>query len=261
MSEQSGSAATKGFATGTPPVFDTTGDERRHRIERLTAACRIFGKAGFSEGLLGHITVRDPENPEHFWANPLGISFKLIKASDIVMVDHAGNILQGSRPVNPVGVRLHAAVHRAYPAITAVCHAHSIYGSAWSAFGRPIDPITQDTAIFFDDQAIIREPRIATDPEGADKFASGFGDKRTAIQPGHGLFTTGESVDEAAWRFVSMDRACQVQLLAEAAGKPEVWPAEMALGLKAALGSPQFCWQSFQLLWDELCAESSDFLD
>ncbi|MDA7772124.1 class II aldolase/adducin family protein, partial [Pseudomonadales bacterium] len=85
---------------------------------------------------------------------------------------------KGSRPVNPVGVRLHAAVHRAYPAVTAVCHAHSIHGSAWSAFGRPIEPITQDTAVFFDDQAIIREPRVASDSEGADQFAAGFAGKR-----------------------------------------------------------------------------------
>ena len=261
MSDQADSATANSFATRTLPTFDNFEDERRHRVERLAAACRIFGKAGFSEGLLGHITVRDPEQPNHFWANPLGISFRLIRASEMVLVDHDGNILKGARPVNPVGVRLHAAVHRAYPKIVAVCHAHSIYGSAWSAFGRPIEPITQDTAIFYDDQAIIREPRIATDPEGADQFALGFSGKRTAIQPGHGLFTTGESVDEAAWRFVSMDRACQVQLLAEAAGKPEVWPVEMALGLKNTLGSPGFCWQSFQPLWDELCAETLAFLE
>ncbi|MEM7019269.1 MAG: class II aldolase/adducin family protein [Pseudomonadota bacterium] len=249
-----------GFATRTPPAFDNIEDERQHRIQRLAAACRIFGKAGFSEGLLGHVTVRDPENPEHFWANPVGVSFRIMRVSDIVLVDHDGKLLQGSKPVNPVGVLLHSAIHRAYSEVTAVCHAHSVYGSAWSAFGRPIDPITQDTAIFYDDQAIVREPRVAMDATAADQFAAGFKGKRTGIQPGHGLFTTGQTVDEAAWRFVTMDRACQVQLLAEAAGKPELWPAEMAQGMKMGLGSPQFCWLSFQTLWDELLAEGSDFL-
>ena len=85
------------------------------------------------------------------------------------------------------------------------------------------------------------------------------------VRPGsdlrHGLFTTGGTVDEAAWRFISMDRACQVQLLIEAAGTPELWPAEMARGLKQALGSPTFCWLSFQTLWDELLEEGSDFLE
>ena len=252
--------AVKGFITRTPPTFDNVEDERKHRIERLVAACRVFGKAGFSQGLLGHVTVRDPEHGDQFWANPIGVSFNRLCVSDIVLVDHKGTLLQGSKPVNPVGVLLHSAIHRAYPDITAVCHAHSVYGSAWSAFARPIDPITQDTAVFFDDQAILREPRIAMDAAAADEFAAALVGKRTGIQPGHGLFTTGESVDEAAWRFISMDRACQVQLLVEAAGKPELWPAAMAQGLKQSLGSPAFCWLSFQTLWDELLAEDTDFL-
>lgn len=262
MSEKAtDSPSVDGFATRTPPVFASVEDERQHNIKRLAGVCRIFGKAGYSEGLLGHVTARDPENPDQFWANPVGVSFRLMRASDIVLVDHSGTLLKGSQPVNPVGVLLHSAIHRAYPDVTAVCHAHSIYGSAWSAFGRPIDPITQDTAVFYDDQAIVREPRVAMDAAAADQFAVAFNGKRTGIQPGHGLFTTGQTVDEAAWRFISMDRACQVQLLAEAAGKPELWPAEMAHGLKMGLGSPQFCWLSFQPLWDELVAEGSEFLD
>lgn len=250
----------KGFITRSPPVFDNLAEERQHRIERLVAACRVFGKAGFSQGLLGHVTVRDPENPEQFWANPIGVSFNCIRVSDIVLVDHTGALIQGSTPVNPVGVLLHAAIHRAYPEVTAVCHAHSVFGSAWSTFARPIDPLTQDTAIFYDDQAILREPRVAMDATAADQFAAAFAGKRTGIQPGHGLFTTGNTVDEAAWRFVSMDRACQVQLLVQAAGEPELWPPEMANGLKQSLGSPAFCWLSFQTLWDELVADGTDFL-
>ena len=227
----------------------------------FAAACRVLGAAGCAEGLLGHITVRDPENPAHFWANPLGISFNRIRVTDIVCVDHDGNLITGDTPVNPVGVRLHSAIHRAYPDVVAVCHAHSVHGSAWSALGRPVDPITQDTAVFFEDQAIIREPRLAMDEAGADAFAAAFEGKRTGIQVGHGLFATGVSVDEAAWRFLSLDRACRVQLLAEAAGTPERWPDEMARGLKMALGSPEFCWLSFQPLWDELVAAGGDFLE
>ena len=261
MNKSLDSASADGFIMRTEPVFDNPEDERQHRIQRLVGACRIFGKAGFSVGLLGHLTVRDPEHADRFWANPIGVSFNRMRVSDIVLVDHEGKLIEGSMPVNPVGVLLHSAIHRAYPDLVAVCHAHSVFGSAWSTFARPIDPITQDTAVFFDDQAIIKEPRIALDPLGADQFAAEFNGKRTGIQAGHGLFTTGLSVDEAAWRFLSMDRACHVQLLAEAAGKPELWPAEMAQGLKTSLGSPEFCWLSFQTLWDELMAEDSDFLD
>lgn len=250
-----------GFATLDPPVFTTVEAERSHLLERLAGVCRIFGKFGFSEGLLGHVTVRDPEHPDRFWANPLGISFNRIRVADLVQVDHDGQLTVGTRPVNPVGLQLHSAVHRARPEVNAVCHAHSTYGSAWSAFARPVDPLTQDTCVFFEDQAIIREPRIAMNPQEADQFAASFGDKKAGIQVGHGIFTTGATIDEAAWWFVSLDKACHVQLLARAGGDYEVWPDEAARGVKAGLGSPQFGWLSFQTLWDEIVAESPEFLE
>ena len=253
--------STGGFIVRHAPVFDNVADERRHRLERLAGTCRIFGSMGFATGLLGHITVRDPEHQDEFWANPLGISFNRICVSDLVRVDHNGNLTQGERPVNPVGVRLHSALHRARPEVVAVCHAHTVHGSAWSAFGKPVAPITQDTAILFDDQAIITEPRVAGDAAGADEFALAFGDKRLGLQTGHGLFSTGLSVDEAAWRFVTYERACEVQLLAASAGEPLEWPEEMARGLKQGLGSPEFAWLSFQTLWDDLMAQSIDFLN
>jgi len=233
-----------------PPVFESIDEERRHRLERLAGVCRVFGRMGFSEGLLGHITVRDPEHHDRLWINPLGLSFNLVKVSDLIQADHDGNIIIGRGQVNPVGLLLHSAVHRARPEVAAVCHAPSTSGSAWSAFGAPVDPITQDMCVFFDDQAIIREPRISLTPAGADMFAAQFGDKRIGIQVGHGLFTTGHSVDEAAWWFIGMDKAAHVQLLARAAGAHEVWPADAAMRVRGALGSPDVEWLSCQALWD-----------
>ncbi|MEL7158806.1 MAG: class II aldolase/adducin family protein [Actinomycetota bacterium] len=253
-----------GFATRTPPTFTGVDDERRHRLERLAGACRLLGRAGHADGLLGHVTVRDPEHHDRLWANPLGVPFRLLRVSDLVQIDHDGNLLHGERPVNPVGVRLHAAVHRARPEVVAVCHAHSVAGSAWSVFGQPVEPVTQDTAVFFEQQAVIGEPRVAMDDEQADAFAAAFGSGTVAIQRGHGIFSTGRTIDEAAWWFLSFDRACEVQLRVRAAQgstTPEQWPADAARGLAAALGSPEFGWLSFQPLWDEITASDPDLFD
>ena len=246
------------FITRVPPTFDTVAEEREHRLQRLAGVCRIFGRFGFSEGLLGHITVRDPGDPELLWANPMGVSWRKIAVSDLVQVDHGGKILVGTRPVNPVGLLLHAAIHEARPEVVAVCHAHSQYGKAWASLGRLLDPITQDACALFEQQALIREPRVAFDPATAAAFASAFGTNRVAIQAGHGLFSTGETVDEAAWWFICLERACHVQLMAEAAGTPELWPAEAARGLARGTGSPGFGWLSFQTLWDELANTDPD---
>ena len=57
------------------PVFETTNEERRHRKQRLAAACRAFAQHGLDYGFAGHLTVRDPEFPELYWTNPMAVHF------------------------------------------------------------------------------------------------------------------------------------------------------------------------------------------
>ena len=78
-----------------PPVFDNVEDERRHRKEKLAGALRIFGRLGFAEGVAGHITVRDPEFPDLFWVNPLGLSFRHMTVSDLTLVIDEDEIADG----------------------------------------------------------------------------------------------------------------------------------------------------------------------
>src|SRR5215204_4482863 len=98
-----------------PPTFDTVEEERLHRKQRLAGALRIFGRFGFSEGVAGHITVRDPEFPDHFWVNPFGMSFRHIRQSDLILVNHEGDVVYGSKPVNRAAFVLHAAIHSSRP--------------------------------------------------------------------------------------------------------------------------------------------------
>jgi ribulose-5-phosphate 4-epimerase/fuculose-1-phosphate aldolase len=244
-----------------PPVFATNAAERTHRLQRLAAACRIFGRYGFADGVLGHVTVRDPEHADRLWINPYGVSMRQVKVSNLVQVNHQGEVVQGKGAVNPVGLLLHTAVHKARPDVIAICHAHSLYGAAWSSLERVLDPITQDACLFFERQALIVDPRLTLGAEAAGQFAAAFGEKRVAIQSGHGIFATGQSVDEAVWWFVLMERCCHAQLLAEAAGKPKLWPTEAARGLANGLGTPAFGWMSFQPLWDEIIAAEPDLIE
>ena len=249
------------FATRAPPRFESKEAERAHSLQRLAATCRIFGRRGFSDGLLGHVTLRDPELHDHFWVNPVGIAMHQIRVSHLVQVDPQGQVVRGSGMVNPVGLLLHTAVHRARPEVNAVCHAHALHASTWSSFERRLDPITQDACIFFENQALILAPRVVRDAEAARRFAEGFGPHRMAIHGGHGIFTTGQTIDEAAWWFVLMNRCCEAQLLAEAAGTPTQWPPEDARWLASVLGSPTFGWLSFQTLWDEIIRSDPDLVD
>ncbi len=103
-------------------------------------AFRIFGRFGFGEGIAGHITVRDPEDPHMFWVNPFGMSFRHIRVSDLIAVNHEGQVVHGNKPVNQAGFVIHSAVHAAHPDVVAAAHAHSVYGKAWSSLAPPARP-------------------------------------------------------------------------------------------------------------------------
>src|SRR5580693_4961553 len=126
-----------------PPVFDNIEDERQHRKQRLAGALRLFGRFGFSEGVAGHITARDPERLDHFWVNPFGMHFGQIRASDLILVNHAGTVVEGRAEVNLAAFAIHSQVHAARPDVVAAAHAHSMYGKSWASLGRLLDPITQ----------------------------------------------------------------------------------------------------------------------
>ena len=115
------------------PTFDSVEEERLHRKQRLAAAFRVFGQFGFDEGVAGHITARDPGDPERFWVNPLGTHFGSMRASDLILVDQTGQVVEGEGTVNLAAFTIHAAVHRARPDVVSAAHAHSIYGKTWSS--------------------------------------------------------------------------------------------------------------------------------
>src|ERR1700719_299845 len=118
------------------PTFANVEEERLHRKQKLAGALRLFGRFGFSEGVAGHITARDPEFTDTFWVNPFGMGFGEIKASDLIRVDGRGKVVEGSRPVNVAPFAIHYQIHEARPEIVAAAHTHSLYGRAWSAVGR-----------------------------------------------------------------------------------------------------------------------------
>ena len=134
-----------------PPTFEDKYEERDYLKGRLAAAFRIFGKFGFDEGVAGHITLRDPVDPTTFWVNPLGLSFHLIKKSDLIQVDHSGKVIDGgpNRMLNSAAFMIHSAIHEARPDVMCAAHSHSIYGRSFSTLGRPLDIITQDACVFW----------------------------------------------------------------------------------------------------------------
>ena len=102
---------------------------------------------------------------------------------------------------------------------------------------------------------------MVLDVEEGKRIAHALGDNKAAILRNHGLLTVGGSVDEAAWWFISMERSCEVQLMAEAAGTPVMIDEEGAKQAASQVGSNFAGWFSFQPLYDKIVHDQPDLLD
>lgn len=234
---------------------------RLDRRNKLAAALRLFGKFGFDEGVAGHITVRDPELLDHFWVNPMGRSFKQMQVRDLLLVNHHGNVVQGKGLLNGAAFTIHSRIHMANPRVTAAAHSHSVFGKAFSSLGKLLDPLTQDSCAFFEDHVLFDDfTGVVLDNSEGERIAAALGNCKAAILQNHGLLTVGETIDAAAWWFITLERSCQAQLLADAAGTPKLINRDVALLTRETVGSPLAGWFSFQPLYDVITAEQPDLL-
>ena len=248
--------------TPTPPTFATVEEERLHRKQRLAAAFRMFSKCGFDEGVAGHITARDPEFSDRFWVNPYGLHFGLIRVSDLILVDHSGEVVEGNRTVNTAAFAIHSQIHAARPDVVSAAHAHSLYGKTFSTLGQLLDPITQDACAFYGDHGLFDDyTGVVLDVEEGKRLAHSLGDHKAVILRNHGLLTVGHTVDEAAFWFITMERSCQAQLLAQAAGTPVLIDADLAAHTQTQVGGHYLGWASFNVIYEKLVGEQPDLLE
>ncbi len=249
------------FSMPMPPSFENTAQQREYEKQRLAAGFRVFALKGFDEGLAGHITLRDCIDPETFWVNPIGVHFSKIKASDLIRVDHNGNIIDGNAPVNNAAFAIHSRLHHARPDVKAVAHAHTIYGRAFSALGKALAPISQDACMFYENHSVFQEfTGVVAELSEGDMIAKSLGNGLAVILQNHGLLTVGSSVDSAVANFIMLESCCHSQLLAQAAGELKVIEPDVAIKTRNANGSELVQWGNFQPLYQVIATQDPSFL-
>jgi ribulose-5-phosphate 4-epimerase/fuculose-1-phosphate aldolase len=260
-------AAAHQLVMALPPTFATVEQERADRKAKLAAAFRMFSRAGLDEGVAGHITVRDPQEPDTFWVNPFGMHFSMIKSSDLVRVSHEGQVIEGDRAVNGAAVAIHCAVHAARPDVLAAAHAHGPYGKTLSCLETTVEPLTQDACAFYDDVGVYDDyTGVVLDKAEGERIGRALGPHKAVILRNHGMLTVGESVESAAWWFLTLERTAQSQLMAYAAAaglgsKPRQIAAHAAEQTRGQVGFELAGWFQFQPIWERISQDCPDLFD
>ena len=242
-----------------PPKHASKEDEQAYSKIRLAAAFRIFALYGFDASIAGHISYRDPVRSDHFWVNPLGVHFSRIKVSDLVLVNHDGQIVEGQHPINAAAYAIHSRIHLARPDVIAAAHSHSRFCTTYASLGKKIPIISQEACAFYDDHALFDGYNgIAADVSEGDQIANALGTGKAVICRNHGVFTVGRSIEEAVSWYIRMERVCEQVLLATTAGTPVEVPSAVAEFTRNQVGSPKAGWYGLQPLMDKILFEQPD---
>ena len=224
--------------------------ERKARVE-LAAAYRIFDMLGWDQLIFNHITLRVP-GPEHrFLINPFGLHYSEISASSLLLIDLEGNALRESKwPVNRAGYVIHSALHESQPEAHCVMHTHTTTGMAVACLKDGLSPHNFYGAMLQGQIAYHDFEGISVEPGEKERLARDIGDKRAVILRNHGLLAWGPSVPQAFLTLWTLQRACDVQIAASAAGAVyPVTPAAIAQSVReSGQGEKRTCEDVFAAL-------------
>ena len=163
----------------------------------------------------GHISGRDPEREDCFWLLRYGVPYQEARVSDLILVGPDGSLVEGEGPINIAGYYIHQPILAARPDAVSAVHVHTGWGTPFAAEVRPVEPISQESCIFFEDHAIFDDEEIQVQSVDAGKrIAEALGSTRAVILRNHGLLTVGDSVAEAVGSFVLLERAAEAHMKA-----------------------------------------------
>jgi ribulose-5-phosphate 4-epimerase/fuculose-1-phosphate aldolase len=198
--------------------FPVSEAERAARVQ-LAACYRVFHHLGWTEMIFNHITLRVPGPERLFLINPFGLHYSEITASSLVLIDIEGNPVRESQwPVNRAGFVIHSAIHGNVEQAHCVMHTHTTTGMAVACLQEGLSP-TNFYAAQLHGQVAYHDFEGITVEEGEKaRLVRSIGAKRALILRNHGLLAWGPSVPEAFMMLWTLQRACDVQIAAAAAG-------------------------------------------
>jgi ribulose-5-phosphate 4-epimerase/fuculose-1-phosphate aldolase len=191
---------------------------RQERKQAVALGYRILAAQRWGDLGDGHISARDPEHTDCFWLLRYGVSYHAARVSDLVLVGPDGELAEGEGVINTAAYYIHHPILMARPDVVSATHVHTGWGTPFSAEVRPIEPITQEACLFFEDHAIFDDEEVQIQSvEAGKRIAVALGGTRAIILRNHGLLTVGDRVEESVGSFVELERVAEAHMKAREA--------------------------------------------
>ncbi|MET8472501.1 class II aldolase/adducin family protein [Streptomyces sp. NPDC006422] len=203
-----------------PVTADEAAQEELRLRRELAAVYRLVAHFRMTDLIFTHISQRLPGPDNHFLINPYGLLFEEITASNLVKIDLDGNAVEPSpHPVNPAGFMIHSAIHKARPDAHCVLHTHTKAGCAVAAQQGGLLPVNQMSMEFHNRVGYHDYEGVALNYDEQRRLVEDLGTHPALILRNHGLLTVGESAKQAFLRMYYLEKACEIQVTAQAGGQ------------------------------------------
>ena len=238
---------TEGFSLHSSPDMDGDADAVRLTRKREAAlGYRIMASWGWGADGSGHITARDPQHTDCFWLLAYGVPFGEATVDDLVLVNESGEVVEGAREINPAAFYIHAPIHASRPDVVGAIHAHTPYGTPFSALATPLTMTSQEAVAFHQLQGVFQGEELnVTDFATGQRIANALGEGRLVVLANHGLLTVGTSVASAVGFYLNAERAAEVCVKAPTAREIG---AQAASDVHESVGKEINGWHVFQWL-------------
>lgn len=197
--------------------------------QRLADACRVLGILGLANGNTGHLSVRVPDSDNLLIRarGPAEAGVRYTTPAEIVEVTLDGEVVGGAKDglYPPREVFIHTEVYRARPDVISVAHVHPPTIVLFTITDVPLLPIfgaydpsalkiMTDGVPTYDHAVLISDPKLGRD------LAAALGSKNVCMMRGHGITSTGSTIEEAALRAISLNELAEMNYRARLLGEP-----------------------------------------
>jgi ribulose-5-phosphate 4-epimerase/fuculose-1-phosphate aldolase len=193
----------------------------RARID-LAAALRWAAKLGLSEGICNHFSLALPGSGDRYLINPFGVHWAEMRASQLLMLDGDGRIIEGKGEVETTAFHIHSRLHRARSDAVAVLHTHMPNATALTMVEGGRLAMAHQNALRFCDAVAYDDTYngLALSQDEGDRLAAALGSARILFLANHGVIALGADLAEAFDDLYYLERAAELQVLAQSTGRP-----------------------------------------
>jgi ribulose-5-phosphate 4-epimerase/fuculose-1-phosphate aldolase len=202
-----------------PPVRSHVSEAEWQMRVDLAACYRLVAQYGWDDLIFTHISARVPNSDHHFLINPYGMMFEEVTASSLVKVDLAGRkVMECPYDINPAGFTIHSAVHAAREDAACVMHLHTNAGVAVACQKDGLLPISQQALFALSSIAYHGYEGVAVNADEKPRLVADLGAGNFLILANHGLLTVADSVANTFLAMFVLQRACEIQVMAQSGG-------------------------------------------